>query len=141
MKQPNEQKLQQHLRAKARLMVQVQARVIDSTHLRYNRHAHCKRLSRPMFVPGRRATGSERTTSDSDSTPPLTPEAPQGSIGSQGAISPLIRQQMCSKAAIDRAATAADSTVATTTRTRCPAGFNRVSRGDQPLDRTANEFK
>ena len=104
MKQPNEQKLQQHLRAKARLITQVQARVIDATHLRYNRHAHCLTFEeivatnvRPRETSNRQR--GERTTSDSDSTPPLTPEAPQGSIGSQGAISPLIRQQMCSKAA------------------------------------------
>jgi hypothetical protein len=52
-----------------------------------------------LLLSGRQATGSKRTTSDSDST------------------------------------------VAATTNTGSPAGKDGVSRGDQPLDRTANEFK
>jgi hypothetical protein len=126
------------------------------------------------------------------SPPLLTQEAPQGKMGSQGAISPLTGQQTSSNEATKRAETAATSArksspqgtsmrrtcdttdmltqhwwtfeeiVATMIRTRetsnrnrqratrtlshhshqkLPAGFNRVSRGDQPLDKTANVFK
>jgi hypothetical protein len=100
MKQPNEQKLQQHLRAKARLMEQVQARVIDATHLRFNRHAHCLTFEEIVATNVRPMETSNRQREDNER------------LGLNA-----------------------------TTNTRSPAGFNRVSRGDQPLDRTANVFK
>jgi len=100
MKQPNEQKLQQHLRAKARLITQVQARVIDATHLRYNRHAHCLTFEEIVATNVRPRETSNRQREDNER------------LGLNA-----------------------------TTNTRSPAGFNRVSRGDQPLDQTANVFK